>query len=96
LERLAAEPPATGVAKYFVKLERDDFNSRNQLTPPTGVERYLAAGLEVTRPPFSKGPSGVERYLAAEREVSRPVPRKVPTGVQQYLATLDAGAAAER
>jgi hypothetical protein len=65
LDRRAAEPqPATGVAKYLVKLERDDFNRRHRLPPPTGVDRYLAAQREVARPHYQKGPTGVQKYLA--------------------------------
>jgi hypothetical protein len=66
VDRRAAEPqPATGVAKYLVKLERDDFNRRHRLPPPTGVERYLAAKREVARPRYQRGPTGVQKYLAA-------------------------------
>ncbi len=65
LDRLAAEPqPATGVAKYLVKLERDDFNLRHRLPPPTGVDRYLAAQRQVARPHPRQGPTGVQKYLA--------------------------------
>jgi hypothetical protein len=65
LDRLAAEPQAvTGVAKYLVKLDRDEFSRLNQLPTPTGVARYIGAQHEVTRVHFPKGPSGVQKYLA--------------------------------
>ncbi len=65
LDRLAAEPQAvTGVAKYLVKLDRDEFSRLNQLPTPTGVARYIGAQREVTRAHFPKGPSGVQKYLS--------------------------------
>lgn len=65
LDRLAAEPQAvTGVAKYLVKLDRDEFSRLNQLPTPTGVARYIGAQKEVTRVHFPKGPTGVQKYLA--------------------------------
>jgi hypothetical protein len=64
LDRCSAESQAiTGVQKYYVKLERDDFNNRNRPAPPTSVGRYLAAGREVARPAPRKGPTGVQQYL---------------------------------
>ena len=66
LDRCAEEAlSVTGVSKYLVKLERDDFNRRNQLPTPTGVERYLASGQGVARASLVKGPTGVEKYLSA-------------------------------
>jgi hypothetical protein len=65
LDRRAAEPqPATGVAKYLAKLERDDFNRRHRLPAPTSVDRYLTAKREVARRRYQKGPTGVQKYLA--------------------------------
>lgn len=66
LARLAEElKSSTGVAKYLLKLEWDDFNRRNRPVPPTGVQRYLASQQQVVRPLPPEGPTGVAKYLAS-------------------------------
>lgn len=88
LDQLAAAP-ATGVAKYLIKLERDEFNRLNRPTQPTGVERYLSSQQQPaeTPPPVQEGPTGVQRYL--DELASTPV-YHANTKVQGYLDQLAA------